>query len=177
MTLSKEYTTDFVISKDGTKIGYRQLGKGSGLILVHGGMMASQNFISLAKLLANKFTVYIPDRRGRCLSGSHDENYGLPAEREDIQALINKTKAQNILDLVQVLLLLLKLPVPTQILKKLHCTNRLSLSKGQTPLLGLINIKPLCLKEILEKRLSVLLKGLTTLLHCLIYSQVLLQFL
>jgi pimeloyl-ACP methyl ester carboxylesterase len=68
MTTQKKYTTDFVTSKDRTKIGHRQLRKGAGLILVHGGVMASQNFMSLAELLANEFTVYIPDRRGRGLS-------------------------------------------------------------------------------------------------------------
>ncbi len=99
MTSTKEYTTDFVTSKDGTKIGYRQLGKGAGLILVHGGMMASQNFMSLAEILANEFTVYVLDRRGRGLSGSNADKKGLSSESEDIQAIINKTKAQNIFGL------------------------------------------------------------------------------
>ncbi len=93
MTLSKEFTSDFVTSKDGTKIGYRQIGAGPGLLLVHGGMMSSLNFLKLAELLADEFTVYIPDRRGRGLSGSHG-NYSLSAEGEDIKAIISKTKAQ-----------------------------------------------------------------------------------
>jgi pimeloyl-ACP methyl ester carboxylesterase len=62
------YTTDFVTSKDGTKIGYRQLGSGPGLIIVHGGMQASQDFMALGDLLADDFSVYIPDRRARGLS-------------------------------------------------------------------------------------------------------------
>ena len=95
----KSYTTDIVTSKDGTKIGYRQLGNGPGLILVHGGMMYSQNFMSLAKILANEFTIYVPDRRGRGLSDSNEVNKGLSSESEDIQALIIKTKAQNIFGL------------------------------------------------------------------------------
>jgi len=99
MTLSKEYTTDFVISKDGTKIGYWQLGSGEGLILVHGGLMASQNFMGLAKEFSNEFTVYIPDRRGRGLSGTNIDSHILKAESEDIQAIISKTKTQNIFGL------------------------------------------------------------------------------
>ena len=95
----KEYTTDFVTSKDGTKIHYRQIGSGSGIILVHGGMMYAQNFMNLAKLLANEFTVYIPDRRGRGLSGAYIDSHILKAESEDIKAIINKTKAQNIFGL------------------------------------------------------------------------------
>lgn len=33
---SSPYTTDFVTSKDGTTIGYRQMGRGPGLVLVRG---------------------------------------------------------------------------------------------------------------------------------------------
>lgn len=93
------YTTDFVISKDGTKIGYRQFGKGPAIILVHGAMMASQNFMKLASALSDAYTVYVPDRRGRGLSDIHCANYGLKVESEDIQALIKKTNAENIFGL------------------------------------------------------------------------------
>ena len=99
MTSKKNYTTDFVTSKDGTKIGYRQLGSGAGLLLVHGGMMSSQNLTKLGELLSNEFRVYIPDRRGRGLSGSHGDNYSLLVESGDLQAIISKTKAENIFGL------------------------------------------------------------------------------
>lgn len=92
------YTTEFVTSKDGTKIGYRQLGSGPGLILVHGGMQASQDFMALGALLADDFSVYIPDRRGRGLSGPHG-NYSLLKECEDMGAIIEKTGAKNIFGL------------------------------------------------------------------------------
>ena len=52
-------------SRDGTIIGYRQLGRGPGVIAVHGGMQAAQNLMKLAGALADSFTVYLPDRRGR----------------------------------------------------------------------------------------------------------------
>ena len=39
---AKDYITDSVISKDGTKIGYRIFGSGPGILLVHGGMMYSR---------------------------------------------------------------------------------------------------------------------------------------
>ena len=45
---SRLYTTAFVTSKDSTTIGYRQLGHGPGIILVHAGLMASQHFMNLA---------------------------------------------------------------------------------------------------------------------------------
>ncbi len=93
------YTTDFVISEDGTKIGYRKLGSGAGLLLVHGGMMSSQNFMKLGEHLSGRFTVYIPDRRGRGLSDAQGDNYGLFAESDDLLAIIKKTKAENIFGL------------------------------------------------------------------------------
>src|SRR3954452_5225511 len=85
------YITRTIISADGTTIGYRQLGHGPGLILVHGAMQAAQNFMDLAIALADAFTVYVPDRRGRGLSGPHGEHYCLAREVEDIQAIIAAT--------------------------------------------------------------------------------------
>jgi pimeloyl-ACP methyl ester carboxylesterase len=93
------YMTDSVISKDGTSIGYRQVGQGAGVILVHGSMMASQDLMKLAGLLSNDFTVYIPDRRGRGLSGPYGNHHNLIKESEDIQALVYKTGARNIFGL------------------------------------------------------------------------------
>jgi pimeloyl-ACP methyl ester carboxylesterase len=92
------YCVHTVTSADGTIIGYRQLGSGPGLILVHGGMMGSQNFMKLGHALADTFTVYIPDRRGRGLSGPHG-NYSLEREAEDISAVVGLTGAANIFGL------------------------------------------------------------------------------
>jgi pimeloyl-ACP methyl ester carboxylesterase len=70
------YTTGSVTSKDGTIIGYRQLGSGPGIILVHGAVSSSQLFMKLGAALSDAFTVYIPDRRSRGLSGLFGDNYG-----------------------------------------------------------------------------------------------------
>jgi len=99
MDTDNEYSTGFVTSKDGTKIGYRQMGSGARLILVHGGMQSSQSFMALGKALASEFTVYIPDRRGRGLSGPFGANHSLSADAEDMQALVQQTGAQNIFGL------------------------------------------------------------------------------
>ena len=88
-----------VISADGTTIGYRWLGHGPGLILVHGGLQTSQSFTKLAAALSDVFTVYVPDRRGRGLSGSHGDNYSIRKECEDINALLNRTGAHNVFGL------------------------------------------------------------------------------
>jgi len=92
-------TINQTTSKDGTIIGYRQWGNGPGLILVHGGLMSSTGFEGLAKLLSESYTVYVPDRRGRGLSGQYGGNYNLSKECEDIQALVNKTGARYIFGL------------------------------------------------------------------------------
>jgi len=70
------YRTDSVTS-DGTTIGYRQIGSGPGLILLHGGMQASQHYMRLATALSDAFTVYVPDRRGRGLSGPYGDQYAI----------------------------------------------------------------------------------------------------
>lgn len=93
MSKEIEYTKNIVISKDGTNIGYRQMGSGPGIILLHGGISSSQYFMKLGSALSDEFTVYIPDRRGRGLSGPFGDNYGLQREVEDLDAILKKTGA------------------------------------------------------------------------------------
>ena len=93
MNKVQKYTKGFVTSKDGTTIGYRQMGNGPGIILLHGGGKSSQTLMQLAMALSDDFTVYIPDRRGRGLSGPFGDNYGLAREVEDMNALLKKTGA------------------------------------------------------------------------------------
>jgi pimeloyl-ACP methyl ester carboxylesterase len=89
----QKYTKGFVTSKDGTTIGYRQMGSGPGLILLHGGISSSQYLMKLGAALSDEYTVYIPDRRGRGLSGPFGNDYGLEKEVEDLEALLKKTDA------------------------------------------------------------------------------------
>ena len=114
----KPYIIGSIISKDGTSIGYRQFGNGPGLILVHGSMMASQNFIKLATILSDEFTVYVPDRRGRGLSGPHGNNYSLIKKCEDMQSLINKTGTQNIFGLSSGAIISLEVALKTSTIHK-----------------------------------------------------------
>ncbi|MTK13355.1 MAG: alpha/beta hydrolase [Clostridiaceae bacterium] len=90
------YLKGFVTSKDGTKIGYRQMGSGPGIILLHGGGKSSQTLMKLGTALSDEFTVYIPDRRGRGLSGPFGDNYGLQREVEDVEAILKNTGAHYI---------------------------------------------------------------------------------
>jgi len=94
------------------------MGKGPGVILVHGGLQASQNFMALGNALADEFTVYIPDRRGRGLSGPFGDNYSIAADAEDMQALVYQTKAQNIFGLSSGAIVTLQTAIITPSLKK-----------------------------------------------------------
>ncbi|MDV3129112.1 alpha/beta hydrolase [Mycobacterium sp. 21AC1] len=85
-----------VTSKDGTTIGFRQLGHGPGVIILHGGSLASQHYLKLAAALADQFTVYLPDRRGRGMSGPYGPDYSIEREDEDLDAIVNATGAQRV---------------------------------------------------------------------------------
>jgi pimeloyl-ACP methyl ester carboxylesterase len=80
-----------VTSKDGTTIAYDRLGSGPPLILVDGALCyrAMGPNPPLAKLLADRFTVYTYDRRGRGES-SNGAVYAVQREVEDIEALIGE---------------------------------------------------------------------------------------
>jgi pimeloyl-ACP methyl ester carboxylesterase len=88
-----------VRSADGTTIGYRRAGDGPAVVLVHGGGQASQNLMTLARALSDRFTVYVPDRRGRRVSGPYSKDHGLRTEIEDLGALLDQTHAPNVFGL------------------------------------------------------------------------------
>jgi len=92
-------TIGHCISRGGTSIAYRQMGAGPGLVLLHGGLQTSLSFTSLGAELADAFTIYIPDRRGRGLSGPFGDSYGMQTEVEDLGALLEKTGTQNVFGL------------------------------------------------------------------------------
>jgi pimeloyl-ACP methyl ester carboxylesterase len=78
-----------VTSADGTTIAYERTGGGPALVLVDGAMCyrAAGPMRPLAALLADRFTVYAYDRRGRGDS-SDTRPYAVAREIEDVQALI-----------------------------------------------------------------------------------------
>lgn len=97
--VQKSYTTRFVTSKDGTKIGYRVFGDGPKVALVQGTMATAQEFLELAEALADAFTVYVPDRRGRGISGPTGSDYSIQKEVEDLDAVLNATGTHNVFGL------------------------------------------------------------------------------
>lgn len=97
--MNATYSQETVVSADGTRINYRTLGHGPGLVLVHGGGQAAQNFMELAASLSTTFTIHIPDRRGRGASGLPGDNYGLATESQDLDAILRQTGSELVFGL------------------------------------------------------------------------------
>ena len=76
-----------VTSKDGTTIAFDRLGEGPAVILVSGGSVDRSSLAALADLLAQHFTVFNYDRRGRGPSGDTPP-YAVEREVEDIDAVV-----------------------------------------------------------------------------------------
>ena len=79
--------TQFATSADGTRIAYERLGSGPAIVLVGGLLSDRKGGAPLAQSLADRFTVYTFDRRGRGESGDTSP-YSVAKEVEDIAALI-----------------------------------------------------------------------------------------
>ena len=91
-----EMTTGEVVSRDGTRIGYYRMGDGPGLVLLHGSMESARSHTQLAQALADAFTVYLPDRRGRGLSGPYASDFSVRQEVDDLSALLTETGTHNV---------------------------------------------------------------------------------
>src|SRR5215469_3924968 len=72
-----QMTTGSVTSTDGTPIGYLRAGHGPAVVVLHGSNESARSHAQLALALADSFTVYLPDRRGRGLSGPHRPDHSM----------------------------------------------------------------------------------------------------
>jgi pimeloyl-ACP methyl ester carboxylesterase len=90
------HATGSAVSADGTTIGYRQLGRGPGIVVVHGSMSSGYYHLQLAEALADVFTLYLLDRRGRGLSGPYRPGDGIEQEADDLDAVLGATGAHNV---------------------------------------------------------------------------------
>lgn len=77
----------FAASRDGTRIAFEKTGAGPALVIVGGALSDRNGGKPLAAALAERFTVYVYDRRGRGASGD-TKPYGVDREIEDLDALI-----------------------------------------------------------------------------------------
>ena len=91
-----EMTTGSVVSTDGTRIGILRLGRGPAVVLLHGSNESARSHTQLALALADAFTVYLPDRRGRGLSGPHRPDHSIRTEVEDLQAVLTGSGAERV---------------------------------------------------------------------------------
>ena len=78
-----------VPSKDGVEISVQKAGSGPALLLIHGALLnGSLSWGAVLPKLAEHFTVYAMDRRGRAPSGDAKE-YSIANEADDIAAVVD----------------------------------------------------------------------------------------
>lgn len=77
-----------VRSRDGVEISVQKTGAGAALLLVHGALLnATLSWFAVMPQLAERFTVYAMDRRGRAPSGDANR-YSLSLEADDIAGVV-----------------------------------------------------------------------------------------
>ncbi len=76
-------------SIDGTRIAYERTGSGTPLVLVHGTSVEHFSFRFVEPMLAERFTLYAVDRRGRGESGDSSDSYTIESEFADIASLVD----------------------------------------------------------------------------------------
>ena len=65
------------------KLFYRKYGNGPPLIILHGLFGSSDNWVTIAKMLSESFTVYLPDQRNHGQS-AHSEIHDYFSMRDDL---------------------------------------------------------------------------------------------
>jgi pimeloyl-ACP methyl ester carboxylesterase len=66
------------------------------VVLLHGSMETGRNHVQLAEALADAFTLYLPDRRGRGDSGPYGDQVQHCAGGRDLDALLTEPGATNV---------------------------------------------------------------------------------
>jgi pimeloyl-ACP methyl ester carboxylesterase len=85
-----------VTSTDGTRIAYKTIGAGRGLIVLGGALRTGDDYLSLAWELAGTFAVHVVDRRGRGASGPQGSDYSVEKECDDLLAVQAATAARAV---------------------------------------------------------------------------------
>src|SRR6266851_1514593 len=90
-TILRRKRSGQVVSRDGTIIAYDKVGSGPPVILIVGALCSRTlgPSVKLAPMLAEQFTVFAYDRRGRGDSGESSP-YEVEREVEDLEALIEQ---------------------------------------------------------------------------------------
>jgi pimeloyl-ACP methyl ester carboxylesterase len=78
-----------VVSGDGTRIASGTSGSGPPVVLVHGAIGDRTSFRLVEPLLAERFSVYVVDRRGHGASGDPSGAYAIEQEFADVAAVVD----------------------------------------------------------------------------------------
>jgi pimeloyl-ACP methyl ester carboxylesterase len=101
MTATTDVIARRVASADGTPIGCLTVGRGPGLVILHGAMQTAGSQLELAQALADTWQVILPDRRGRGASGPRqphqEQQSGIEADVEDVNAVVAATGAEAVI--------------------------------------------------------------------------------
>jgi pimeloyl-ACP methyl ester carboxylesterase len=76
-------TTSALTSRDGTRIGYRRVGSGPAVVVMHGALGTALSWLAVAQRLADRFELFLVDRRGRGASGAGAAPHSLAREVDD----------------------------------------------------------------------------------------------
>jgi len=76
------------------KLFYRHFGEGQPVIILHGIFGISDNWVTIGKRLAEKFSVYIPDQRNHGQS-PHSQVFNYMAMADDLNEFIEEHQLQN----------------------------------------------------------------------------------
>lgn len=89
-----------VTSRDGAAIGYLQTGRGPGLVLIQGALGGAAHYHQLAEALAPRFSVLLPDRRGRGISPRpYAAGHDIGRDVEDVEAVCAASGARFVFGL------------------------------------------------------------------------------
>ncbi len=77
------------------KLFYRQVGRGTPLLILHGLFGMSDNWMTFAEKLADRYTVYIPDMRNHGRSG-HDPLFNYAVMARDVGEFITTHQLQDV---------------------------------------------------------------------------------
>ncbi|HZZ50349.1 MAG TPA: alpha/beta hydrolase [Pseudonocardia sp.] len=78
-----------VVSPDGTRLGFLRIGSGPLVLCVHGALATGLDWLPVARLLADRYTFVLADRRGHGVSDAGSVTDPLAAEIGDLTAFID----------------------------------------------------------------------------------------
>jgi len=90
MTLGTDHRVEVA---PGRFVGWRTIGEGPGLVILHGAGRAARHYVELAEALGRRFAVHLVDRNGRGASIPRLDADGLTGQVADIVAVIGHVGA------------------------------------------------------------------------------------